>query len=282
MKKYTYFIGVLVVLAFLGVSKAATSGSKPPVVLLEKKNTLTMRSVFTEESVGAVQAQALAISGALGAHQDIYLYMDTPGGSIVAGNHLISTLQGLPQEVKTVTSFSASMGFITTQSLGECLTTPDGVYMSHRAKIGLSGQIPGEVNTMLAFWQNTMTNIETGISSRMGLSLKDYQDLVREEYWVSGADAVKAKVADKVVLVQCAQDLSGSTDTKIQTIFGVITVTYSDCPLISAPLAIAFGALQVTDAELANVKKVVFEVLTNPSSFVGDDNIQKQYYSYVH
>lgn len=282
MKKYSYFIGVVAVLGLLGVAKASSNGTaSPQVVRLEKKNTLVMRQVFTEDSVSAVQQAALQLSAAAGASDTIYLYLDTPGGSIVDGSHLINTLKALPQEVKTITSFSASMGFITAESLGERLSLPDGVYMSHRAKIGLQGQIPGEINTRLHFWENATSDIETTMATRLGLTLPAYQNLIREEYWVSGEEAVKAKVADKVVLVSCAQDLSGTTDTTIQTMFGPIKVTYSDCPLISAPLAISFGALEGPANDVENVRRVVYEVLTNKYDFADNIFLQSEYAKYV-
>jgi len=284
MKKYVYFTVVAAFIAFLGATAFSANSTKAPTVRLEKKSSLTMRDVFTEDSVAAVQSKALELSKSLGPNDKIYLYLDTPGGSIIAGKHLISMLAALPQEVITITSFAASMGFITAESLGERLVTHDGIYMAHRAKVGLDGQMPGEINTRLQFWTDVLAETETNVGSRIALNLVEYRKLTKDEYWVSGEAAVKAKVADKVVDVQCGADLSGTSDETIQTLFGNVTVTFSDCPLISAPLKINFGALEdnvENHIEVTNLKNIIYKVLMDKSSFAGDAVLQNSYYHYV-
>lgn len=210
-----------------------------PTLIFSKNNTLTFRDVITAKSVSDIQVKLIQMSHSLPETTPIYLVLDTPGGSIDAGLSLISTARGLPQEVKTVTLFAASMGFHTVQSLGERYVLSSGTLMSHRASIGgLSGQVPGEAVTRLNALIRLTTEMDEKASKRIGMSLADYQNLIRDEYWVQGENAVKESMADKTVYGRCAEDMNGSYTQVVMTLFGAFTVEWSNCPLISAPLRI--------------------------------------------
>ena len=115
--------------------------------------------------------------------EPLYLFISSPGGEIVAGQHLISALKGLGREVKTITSFSASMAFMTVRGLGERLVTRDGVLMSHRPRGGMKGQFPGELETQLAFlkkYTNMLLEIE---ANRIGLTADEMQKKYYDEWW---------------------------------------------------------------------------------------------------
>ena len=88
-----------------------------PKVVLSKSNTLALQGPVTYSSVAQLQQKMIALSNSLSKNSTIYLVLDTPGGSVGAGMALIDTAKSIPQRVVTITSFAASMGFITVQSL---------------------------------------------------------------------------------------------------------------------------------------------------------------------
>jgi len=220
--------------------KPATQGDS---IVLEEANTIAFRNVVTDDSVKTVQDKLFRMSNKLPKSATIYLVLDTPGGSIDAGLQLINSIKAVPQEVKTITSFSASMGYQIVQHSGERLILPSGTLMSHRARIGESGQIPGEFNTRVNYWAHRIELLDQHDAERTGLSLADYQKLTFSEYWVDGAEAVKAKQADRVVNVTCANDLMDTEDETLETFFGPVSLTWSKCPLITTPLKIDFGGV---------------------------------------
>lgn len=229
--------------------KAQLEKKEASVLQLGARNTLVFRGVVTGESVAKIQVELLRMSQELPHSATIYLVLDTPGGSIQAGNQLIDMAKALPQEVKTLTIFSASMGFHTAQNLGERLVLPNGTMMSHRAKGGVEGEVPGSAVVRLNDFLRLVNVMDSVCAKRMGLSLDKYQFLVRDEYWVTGQDAVEAHAADRVVLARCGSDLMGSTPMTVATMFGTLKVTYSDCPLISAPLSVDLSALKFTSPQ---------------------------------
>lgn len=223
----------------------AAPSSATPVMILGSKNTITFRGPVTDLSVSEVQQQLLSMSEKLGKNDVIYLVLDTPGGSIDSGNLLIDTAKSLPQKVKTLTIFAASMGFHIAQNLDERLITPSGTLMSHRAKVGgLGGEIPGELIVRINHILRILQVMDAKASSRMGMAVDKYREMIRDEYWVYGEDSLSAKAADKIVLARCAPDMMGTVDQEIRTFFGNIQVTWSRCPLITAPLKVNLGGLK--------------------------------------
>lgn len=216
-----------------------------PTLVLGKRNTLVFKDVVTRQSVGLLQRQAFKLSQSLKPSDPIFLVLETPGGSIDAGNSLIDSLQGLPNKVHTVTLFAASMGFHIVESLNTRLITPSGILMSHRAKIGgLAGEVPGEAVTEINYILRQVTNMDKRVVSRIGMDLKDYQRLIADEYWVDGQDAVDAGMADKVVLVRCDNELNNSSyEQTLQSFFGAVTLTWSACPLVSYPIKVDMSDL---------------------------------------
>jgi ATP-dependent Clp protease protease subunit len=255
--------------------------------MLEKKNTLVFRSVVTDDSVKDLQQQLVAMSNILSKNETIYLFLNTPGGSVSAGMHMIAHIKAIPQEVKTITAFAASMGFITVQDLGERLILPNGVLMAHRARGGVEGQIPGELNARAKFHTDAIVQIEQSVSARMGISHDAYAKLVLNEYWVEGQLAVDAHAADRVVLVNCSNSLNEEVTQIVNTQFGPAEVVWSACPMILAPLRINLERMRISgpfgesSAELELAKKTLYEAITNKQSFLENATIRDNYLRFV-
>lgn len=232
----------------LALTISVTSKADNKTIILTEKNTIVLRDLIDEQSVAQVQDKAIRLSHTLPANSTIYLFLDTPGGDIRSGSTLITTLKGLPQRVDTITNFAASMGFITVQSLGRRYVLPTGTLMSHRARGGMTGQIPGELNSRLSFFTGVLDVQDAVIAGRLKLSKKEYQNLIVNEYWTYGSNAVANNVADEVVNVRCDKALSeGRTAQTLETFFGPIQLVYSNCPLINTPLEVKFEQVRTND-----------------------------------
>ena len=216
------------------------SGKKPvdDTIILTEKNTVSLMMPVMEDTIATLERQLLAKSDKLGKHDVIYLVLNTPGGSIDAGNNFIRLAKALPQEVATITIFSASMGFQIVENLGTRYMADNGVLMSHRAAVGgVEGQIPGNAFTRLYFLLEMVTNLDKIASDRAGMGIEDYQAMIKDELWMGPENAVALKFADKAVKVRCDETLRGQGD--IQTInlgfFGMANIAFDKCPLITAP-----------------------------------------------
>lgn len=256
-----------------------------PILTLGKANTLVFRDIVTPQSMGLLEKNLIEMSRSLPNTTPIYLVLVTPGGDIDAGSQFIDVAKAVPQEVKTITLFAASMGFHIVQNLGERLITPSGVLMSHRAAVeGIAGHVPGEAVVRLNTVLKGVTEMDLQVSKRVGMNLKDYQELVRDEYWVNGKESITDHMADKVVLVACGADLNETYTQKINTMFGAVTVEWSTCPVIMSPLNSNTDALLNPSIRMED-RKAMFDFinsyLNNKEDFIKKYILNDSYKKYI-
>jgi len=234
---------VLIALALiLMLFVASESKAKTPVIELDASTTVVLRGPVTDASAAKAGADILNLHAKLPKGKAIILFLDTPGGSITAGNGLIEVIKGLPRKVVTVTAYAASMGYQIVQALSTRYILESGTLMSHRAAIGgLRGQVPGEANSRLKHISELVEEMEVSTSKRLNMSVKEYKELIRDELWLTGRISVATKHADKVVRARCNANLSGIVSESIDTMFGPVKVTMHRCPLISGPLKVDTG-----------------------------------------
>lgn len=248
--------------------KPAPVTKKEEVIILGKKNTLLFRGVVNMLSVAKLQAQVLKMAAKLPPSTPIYLVLDTPGGSVVAGNILVDTLRALPNKVHTITLFSASMGFHIAESLDDRLILPSGTLMSHRMSVGgISGQVPGEAVTAINYAIRLAERMDQQASKRMGMEFNQYREAIRDELWKDGQDAIDFGMADREVLALCGEDLQGTYEEKIDLLFFQITAVWSECPIIRFPISLKLNDLNrstiIFGPALAEAKRQEYEKFIN-------------------
>lgn len=205
--------------------------------------TLALKTTNTVNFVGQVSRSSVnqatrdlrdAIQARRNCATPIYLVLDTPGGSISAGNRFIEYAKTICN-LHTVTMFAASMGSaIAMQLPGKRYVLSTGVFMFHRASVSLRGQISeGEVESRLAWVKAMVLQLETRNANRIGIPLTTYKSKVVNEWWSYGGNAVTENIADEVVDVRCSLKLqSVEIEKTVQTLFGPRSVTRSGCPLM--------------------------------------------------
>lgn len=232
---------------FVAVSAGSGDSDKDNSVVLSADNLVVLSDEVNEESVGRVINQArkadydksqLRFSAK---RAPLYLFLNTPGGSIQSGLELIEALQGLGRPINTVTLFSASMGFQLVQALGERLILRNGVLMSHNAYGQFSGSfggvLPQQFDSRYNLWLSRMTALDSQTVKRTKgkQTLESYQKAYDHELWLDGAKAVSEGYADKIVQVKCDETLNG-VNTNTVYFFGLqIAYDTDKCPLNNSP-----------------------------------------------
>lgn len=254
------------------------------VLVLGSRNTLTLRGPIMDESISKLQMQLLDMSSKLSDSDTIYLVIDSPGGSITSGNRFIESAQALPQKVKTISLFSASMAFHTVQSLDERLIVPSGTLMSHQATLGgMDGEIgsdgKGQFVSRVNWILKDLQLMDLRAAKRMGMELAPYQQMIKPEYWVNGQDAVTQKAADRVVLARCGKDLLQGVDNVKMTVFIFkVNLQYSKCPLISYPLKIELEQnAAATPLQREQALQFVEYMISNKEQFVKTYMVNGEY-----
>jgi len=170
-----------------------------------------------------------------GRNYPIYLYINSPGGSVYDGIKFIEFAKTI-KNLHTVTSFAASMAAAIVEQLpGKRYVVESGIFMFHRASGSVSGQIEsGEIEVRLKFWKDIIKQSEQNQADRIGITLKQYKDNIINEWWLYGTSNIEQGVADEVVSVTCSSKLASDVKTEtVNDIFGTYEIKTSKCPLLN-------------------------------------------------
>jgi len=239
---------ILTLSLILGFAVVNTAFAQKPIrIILTKNNHVSLNESFNNRSIAIVKAKLFNLS--FKTRKDLYLVLNTPGGSVSAGESLYDFIEGLPNRVHTITLFAASMGYHTVQTLGRRYVTSASYLMSHRVRIGgLGGQIPGEAVTRMRLLEKRAKFLDTKAANRVGLNYNQYRDLIKDELWLGANDAIAQGHADRIAIVSCDASLKGFIKKSVRTFFGNFNVVFSKCPLITGAISVNSGRKDVRSA----------------------------------
>jgi len=212
--------------------------AKQTKIVLTSSNMVSINYQIDEEATSKagfeIFTKCLANPG-----KDIFLVLYTPGGSVTAGMNFIDFVKSLDCKVNTITIFAASMGYQIVENFHKRYMIPSGILMSHRASLsGLSGQIPGELESRMNFYKDFLGQLDESAAERVGITVAEYQKKVYDELWMPSRTAVRTNHADEIANVSCDKSLAGSDVVEIKVLFWSFKVELAKCPLIIGPISV--------------------------------------------
>lgn len=225
-------------------------------ILLTKENTAILRGPVNSSSVSDVMNQLSELNKKGKSSDPIFLILYTPGGSVMDGLNLIEYMNSLDRPIHSVAIFAASMGFHILENSNKRMVTKYGTIMSHRANGGFQGDIPQQVKSRFKHVVDLLDKMDEQVISRTSgkFNKKSYSELIRDEYWAVGSNALTDGFVDEVVSLKCDSSLDGVTTKNIMTLFGPVSAAFSNCPLITEPVGLS------PEQEI-NVKKTLTTIL---------------------
>lgn len=219
---------------FLVLLVLLSSNALAKNITLTDTNTVVLRGPVTSQSVSEVMEELASLSKVGNEKDPIYLILETPGGSVMAGIKLIEYVNTLKRPVHSVAIFAASMGFQILQSSPVRYITKFGTIMSHQASGGVEGNFPGQVKSRTNHLNDLMEVLDKQTVSRTKgkHTLKSYQELIRDEYYGVGEGAIKNSFADEIATLKCDETLDGTVAKTIQVFIFRVEVEVAKCPLI--------------------------------------------------
>src|ERR1019366_1621761 len=109
---------------------------------LLKERIIFLGSEVRDDNANAICAQLLLLA-AEDPHKDIWLYINSPGGSVTAGMAIFDTMQWVPNDVATVAmGLAASMGqfLLSAGAVGKRYATPHARVMMHQPSGGIGAR----------------------------------------------------------------------------------------------------------------------------------------------
>lgn len=133
--------------------------------------------------------------------KDIYLYINSPGGSITAGMAIYDTMQYIKCDVSTICiGMAASMGafLMAAGAKGKRKSLPNSEIMIHQPLGGTQGQA-----TDIAIHAQRILDIKDKmnqiLSERTGQSLKKVQKDVERDYFMGADEALAYGIIDEII-----------------------------------------------------------------------------------
>lgn len=167
---------------------------------LLKERIIWLGGEVRDENANAICAQMLLLA-AEDPDRDIYLYINSPGGSVTAGMAIYDTMQYIKPDVVTVAmGLAASMGqfLLTAGTPGKRYITPHTRVLMHQPSGGAGGTATDiRINADLILrMKEELTQIT---AERTGKSYEQILADADRDKWFSAAEALEYGFVDKVV-----------------------------------------------------------------------------------
>ncbi len=135
--------------------------------------------------------------------KDIYLYVNTPGGSVSAGLAIVDTMNFIKADVQTIVmGTAASMGTIIASSgtKGKRFMLPNAEYLIHQPMGGTGG---GTQQTDMAIAAehllNTRNKLEKILAENSGKTVKQIHKDAERDYWMSAEETLAYGFIDQIM-----------------------------------------------------------------------------------
>ena len=166
---------------------------------------LKERIIFLGEEVNDVTA-SLVVAQLLyleseDPDKDIYLYINSPGGSITSGMAIYDTMQYIKPEVSTICiGMAASMGsfLLNAGEKGKRFALPNSEILIHQPLGGFQGQAT-DIDIHAKRIMKTKDTLNRIYSERTGQPIEKIQHDVERDYFMSAQEAMEYGLIDEVI-----------------------------------------------------------------------------------
>ena len=134
-------------------------------------------------------------------HDDISLYINSPGGSITSGMAIYDTMNFIKSEVSTICiGMAASMGafLLSSGKKGKRYCLPNSEVMIHQPLGGASGQAT-EIKIAAEHILKIKDKLNTILASNTNKDIKTIENDTERDNYLSAEEALKYGIIDKIL-----------------------------------------------------------------------------------
>src|SRR5262245_745546 len=168
---------------------------------LLKNRVIMLGSDVNDDIANKVCAQLLYLEGE-DPNLDIWLYINSPGGSVTAGMAIYDTMQFVGCDVATVClGFAASMGqfLLTAGAPNKRYSLPNARIMMHQPLAGLRGQA-ADIAIQAEAFTYTKTRMAELIAQHSGKSVEQIRTDFERDRWFTAEQARDYGLCDQVIV----------------------------------------------------------------------------------
>ena len=166
---------------------------------LLKDRIIMLGSQIDDNVANSIVSQLLFLQ-AQDSEKDIYLYINSPGGSVTAGFAIYDTIQHIKPDVQTICiGMAASMGsfLLAAGAKGKRFALPNAEVMIHQPLGGAQGQAT-EIEIAANHILKTREKLNRILSERTGQSIEKIQQDTDRDNFLTAAEAKEYGLIDEV------------------------------------------------------------------------------------
>ena len=134
-------------------------------------------------------------------HDDISLYINSPGGSITSGMAIMDTMNFIKSDVSTIClGMAASMGafLLSCGAKGKGYILPNAEVMIHQPLGGVEGQAT-EIKIVAERILKLKEKLNKILAENTGKDLKTITNDTERDYFLDSKEALKYRIVDKIL-----------------------------------------------------------------------------------
>ena len=165
------------------------------------KDRIIMLTEEVNEVTASLVVSQLLFLEAEDPEKEIYLYINSPGGSVTAGMAIYDTMQYIKCDVSTICmGMAASMGafLLSGGAKGKRMALPNAEIMIHQPLGGAQGQAT-EIEIAAKHILRTKEKLTKIIAANCGRKYEDCLLDMERDNWMTAEEAVKYGLIDKIV-----------------------------------------------------------------------------------
>ena len=166
---------------------------------LLKDRIIILNGEITDESADAVVAQILYLDSLN--HNDISIYINSPGGSITAGMAIYDTMNFVKSDISTICiGMCASMAafLLSSGTKNKRYSLPNGEVMIHQPLGGAQGQAT-EIKIAAERILKLKEKLNKILSKNTNQDIKKIEQDTERDYFMSANEALKYGLIDKIL-----------------------------------------------------------------------------------
>jgi len=180
---------------------------------LLKDRIIWLGSEVRDDNANEIAAKLLLLA-AEDPKKDIYLYVNSPGGSITAGMAIYDTMQFVPNDIVTVgIGMAASMGqlLLTAGTKGKRYITPNARVLLHQPHGGFGGTA-SDIQTQAQLILDMKKRLAEITAAQTGKSVEQINSDGDRDRWFNAQEALEYGFVDHIR--ESALDVSGGGGTQ--------------------------------------------------------------------